>query len=100
MENEKNELTLKDGNKDNIKELGLSLIKNSEGNIYCLTIVGEIEGHTLSSPQAKTTKYEHILPLLVAIEADEEIDGIIIILNTVGGDVEAGLAISELISGM
>ena len=68
--------------------------------IHCLTIVGQIEGHYILPPQNKTTKYEHVIPQLVAIAQDPEIEGLIIILNTVGGDVEAGLAISELIAGM
>lgn len=68
--------------------------------LHCLTIIGQIEGHVELSGQTKTTKYEHILPLLTAIEEDEGIDGLLILLNTVGGDVEAGLAIAELISGM
>ena len=73
----------------------------SEGGrftIHCLTIIGQIEGHYALPAQTKTSKYEHIIPQLVAVEEDENIDGLIIILNTVGGDVEAGLAISELIS--
>jgi len=69
-------------------------------SIYCLTIIGEIEGHNILPEQSKTTKYEHIIPSLVSIEQNESIDGLIIVLNTVGGDVEAGLAIAELISGM
>lgn len=89
-----------DSNNQSITDFGVSSIKNSGGNIQCLTIVGQIEGHMLLPPQNKTTKYEHILPLLVAIEKDEETDGLIILLNTVGGDVEAGLAISEMISSM
>ena len=68
--------------------------------IHCLTIVGQIEGHYILPPQNKTTKYEHVIPQLVAIQQDPTIEGLIIILNTVGGDVEAGLAIAELISGM
>lgn len=68
--------------------------------IKCLTIIGTVEGHTLSGGQTKTTKYEHVLPQLVKIEEDEDVDGLLILLNTVGGDVEAGLAISEMISGM
>ncbi len=68
--------------------------------IHCLTIAGTIEGHNESPPGTKTTKYEHVIPLLVAIEEDPNIDGLLIILNTVGGDVEAGLAIAELIAGM
>ena len=73
---------------------------NSEHNIHCLTVIGQIEGHYILPPQNKTTKYEHIMPALVAIEQDMSIEGLLIILNTVGGDVEAGLAISELIAGM
>ena len=68
--------------------------------IHCLTVIGQIEGHYLLSPHSKTTKYEHIIPLLVSVEEDPRIDGLLILLNTVGGDVEAGLAIAEVISGM
>ena len=68
--------------------------------IHCLTIVGQVEGHYILPPQNKSTKYEHVIPQLVAIEEDPEIEGLIVMLNTVGGDVEAGLAIAELISGM
>lgn len=74
--------------------------RNSRGNIHCLTIVGQIEGHQILPPNNKTTKYEHVLPQLVSIEEDEEIEGVLILLNTVGGDIEAGLAIAELIAGM
>lgn len=73
---------------------------NAKHNIHCLTIIGQIEGHYILPPQNKTTKYEHIIPALVAIEEDRTIEGLLIVLNTVGGDVEAGLAISELIAGM
>ncbi|MDF2568246.1 MAG: peptidase ClpP [Oscillospiraceae bacterium] len=68
--------------------------------IHCLTIIGQVEGHYILPPQNKTTKYEHIMPQLVAIEQDPDIKGLVVMLNTVGGDVEAGLAISELIAGM
>ncbi len=68
--------------------------------VHCLTVVGQVEGHTELPPGTKSTKYEHVIPLLVAIEEDPEIEGLLIILNTVGGDVEAGLAIAELIAGM
>ena len=68
--------------------------------IHCLTIIGEIEGHFILPAQNKTTKYEHVIPQLLAVEQDPEIEGLVIILNTVGGDVEAGLAIAELLSGM
>lgn len=68
--------------------------------IHCITIIGQIEGHFILSPQNKTTKYEHVIPQLVAVEESDDIEGLIVILNTVGGDIEAGLAIAELISGM
>ena len=74
--------------------------KTSRGVIHCLTIVGQIEGHLVLPPNNKTTKYEHVMPQLAAIEESEEIEGVLILLNTVGGDIEAGLGISELIAGM
>lgn len=85
---------------DQIKECASVTTSNGKYTIQCLTVIGEIEGHTLSSSQNKTTKYEHIIPQLVAIEESKDIQGLLIILNTVGGDVEAGLAIAELITGM
>ena len=85
---------------EDIKDFGSSEIKNSKGNIHCLTIVGEIEGHNVLPPSSKATKYEHVLPLLVSVEKNEDIDGLLLILNTMGGDVEAGLAIAELVSSM
>ena len=99
-EKDKKEETQQESNSENIRDFGSSCIKNSKGNIHCLTIVGQVEGHMLLPPQNKTTKYEHVIPLLVSVEEDENIDGLIVILNTVGGDVEAGLAISEMISSM
>lgn len=83
-----------------IKEIGESKINNPKGNIHCLTIIGQIEGHLILPPQNKTTKYEHIIPQLVAIEENPEIEGLLLILNTVGGDVEAGLAIAEMVASM
>ncbi len=71
-----------------------------QSNIHCMTVVGQIEGHMQLPPQNKTTKYEHIIPQLVAIEQNPKIEGLLLILNTVGGDVEAGLAISEMIASM
>ena len=85
---------------DTIKEMGSIVTKDGKHKIFCLTIIGEIEGHSILPQGSKTTKYEHVLPLLVSIEEDSEVDGLLVILNTVGGDVEAGLAIAELISGM
>ncbi len=85
---------------EEIKELGTLSDLGGKHKIHCLTIIGEIEGHNVLPEQSKTTKYEHVIPQLVAIEESEEIEGLLVILNTVGGDVEAGLAIAELISGM
>ena len=85
---------------DELLELGSDLSKGSQGNIYTLTIIGQIEGHQVLPETVKTTKYEHILPLLAGIEESEEIDGLLLLLNTVGGDIEAGLAIAEMIAGM
>lgn len=85
---------------DKIRESSSAEIKTDRGNIYCLTIIGQIEGHLLLPPQNKTTKYEHVIPQLVKIEESPDIDALLIILNTMGGDVEAGLAIAEMIAGM
>lgn len=81
---------------DEITELGAA----KGGTIQCLSIIGQIEGHQILPEDAKTTKYEHILPLIAAVEESPEIKGLLILLNTMGGDVEAGLAIAELIAGM
>lgn len=83
-----------------ITESGSITVEKDGHFIHCLTIIGQIEGHYTAPPQTKTTKYEHVIPQLVAIEESEEIEGLIIILNTVGGDIEAGLAIAELVAGM
>ena len=85
---------------EQIIELGSELTKSKNGNIYTLTVIGQIEGHQTLPENAKTTKYEHVLPLLAGIEESDEIDGLLLLLNTVGGDIEAGLAIAELISSM
>lgn len=81
-------------------DLGSAVNRSERGNIYTLTIVGQVEGHQLAPDTTKTTKYEHIMPLLASLEQNEEIDGILFLLNTVGGDIEAGLGIAELIAGM
>ncbi len=86
--------------RNKIIKTGTVDIKNPKGNIHCLNIIGQIEGHMILPPQNKTTKYEHVLPQLVAVEEDPEIDGLLVLLNTVGGDVEAGLAIAEMIASM
>ena len=86
--------------REGIRENGSVKTKNARGTICTLAVIGQIEGHTILSPQTKTTKYEHILPQLVFVEEDDETDGLLILLNTMGGDVEAGLAIAEMIAGM
>lgn len=86
---------------NNIKEFGnINLPQNFESNIHCLTIIGQIEGHTMLPPQNKATKYEHVIPQLVAVQENPNIKGLLLILNTVGGDVEAGLAIAEMIASL
>lgn len=90
-----------DATAGNLQELGqMALPQQPESNIHCLTIVGQIEGHLVLPPQNKTTKYEHIIPQLVAVEQSPKISGLLLILNTVGGDVEAGLAIAEMITSL
>ena len=81
-------------------QLGSDITKSKKGNIYTLTIIGQVEGHQVLPENCKTTKYEHVLPLLAGIEESDDIDGLLLLLNTVGGDIEAGLAIAEMIAGM
>ena len=83
-----------------IKDMGSTTTKSDKGVIHCLTIVGQIEGHQILPQETKSTKYEHVMPQLAAIEESEEIEGLLILLNTVGGDIEAGLGIAELIASM
>ena len=87
-------------NMESIIKNGSVEIESDKGTFYCLSIIGQIEGHYILDQNQKTTKYDHILPLLVALEESEKIDGIIILINTLGGDVEAGLAIAELIASL
>jgi ATP-dependent protease ClpP protease subunit len=82
---------------DTIKDLGVSDIPKGDERIQILPIIGQIEGHQMLPPQSKATKYEHVIPQLISIETNERVEGVLIILNTVGGDVEAGLAIAEMI---
>lgn len=81
-------------------DLGSSMIRSDRGTVYVLTIVGQVEGHQILPPDSKSTKYEHVLPLLAMIEGSVQIDGLLLLLNNGGGDVEAGLAIAELIASM
>ena len=99
-EEEKNVTDQGEGGLDDIIKNGSVVTKNSKETIHCLSIIGQIEGHYVLPDGKKATKYEHIIPLLVAIEESEDIDGLLIVLNTMGGDVEAGLAISEMIASM
>ena len=89
-----------DERQQTIEDLGSTVIRTKRGTIHTLTIVGQIEGHQVLDASTKTTKYEHVLPLLAAVEESDDVDGLLVLLNTVGGDIEAGLAIAELISGM
>lgn len=94
-EHEKQDVT------DSIEALGqVSPVEAPESNIFCLSIIGQVEGHMVLPPQNKTTKYEHIIPQLVAVEESDKIHGLLLVLNTVGGDVEAGLAIAELVASL
>lgn len=83
-----------------VVDMGSTTVATKDGTIHTLTIIGQIEGHQEASQGAKTTKYEHVLPLLTAVEESDEVDGLLVLLNTMGGDIEAGLAIAEMISGM
>jgi len=85
---------------EQINDIGSTTVRSEKGVIHCLTIVGQVEGHQLAPETSKTTKYEHVMPMLAAIEESDEIDGLLVLLNTMGGDIEAGLGIAELISGM
>ncbi len=93
-------VTVPDPSVSSLEKFGQTQMLQDDSNIYCLTIIGQVEGHYVLPPQNKTTKYEHVIPQLVAAEQNENIEGVLIILNTVGGDVEAGLALSEMISSL
>lgn len=86
--------------REQLLEFGADITKSNQGNIYTLTIIGQVEGHQVLPETVKTTKYEHVLPLLAGIEESDEIEGLLLLLNTVGGDIEAGLAIAEMVAGM
>ena len=91
---------IKEQELEQIKELGSDITKSRDGSIYTLTIIGQVEGHQVLPENCKTTKYEHVLPLLAGLEESDDVDGLLLLLNTVGGDIEAGLAIAEMIAGM
>lgn len=100
MEEEKKNPQQREEERQQVREFGSALLEGKDGSIYTLTIIGQVEGHQLLPETVKTTKYEHVLPLLATIEESDDIDGLLILLNTVGGDIEAGLAIAEMIAGM
>lgn len=100
MMNAKNDPDMKKQEREDVVELGSDITRSDKGNIYTLTIIGQVEGHMMAPETVKTTKYEHVLPLLAGIEESDDIDGLLLLLNTVGGDIEAGLAIAEMIAGM
>ncbi|MBO5129713.1 MAG: ATP-dependent Clp protease proteolytic subunit [Oscillospiraceae bacterium] len=99
MENTHNP-EMKEQEREQLVELGSDITAGRDGRIYTLTIIGQVEGHQVLPENCKTTKYEHVLPLLAGIEESDDIDGLLLLLNTVGGDIEAGLAIAEMIAGM
>lgn len=100
VNHQENELAEESGVGSDCLDCGSVIVKSGDCNIRCITIIGQIEGHYLQPNTQKTTKYEHILPLLVSVEEDDSVGGLLLLLNTVGGDVEAGLAIAELIASM
>ena len=87
---ENKDAEMKKQEREQIVELGSDITKSSKGNIYTLTIIGQVEGHMIAPETVKTTKYEHVLPLLAGIEESDDVDGLLLLLNTVGGDIEAG----------
>lgn len=99
-QNRENESEFSSEQQKQITESGSVTTRNNGHTIHCLTIIGQIEGHYILPSQNKTTKYEHVIPQIVAVEEDPQIDGLLMLLNTVGGDVEAGLALAELVAGM
>lgn len=99
-QNQNNDQEFSSEQQKQITESGSVTTKNNGHTVHCLTIIGQIEGHYILPSQNKTTKYEHVIPQIVAVEEDPQIDGLLMLLNTVGGDVEAGLALAELVAGM
>ena len=98
--NHPDDAALRRQEREQLTELGSDLTEGKKGSIYTLTIIGQVEGHQVAPDNVKTTKYEHVLPLLAGIEESSDVDGLLLLLNTVGGDIEAGLAIAEMVAGM
>ena len=93
--NPQNDAEMKKQEREDIRELGSDITRSEKGNIYTLTIIGQVEGHMIAPETVKTTKYEHGLPLLAGIEESDDVDGLLLLLNTVGGDIEAGLQLQK-----
>ncbi len=100
MSNENYEAERMEEERQQLVEIGSTVTTSHYGTIHTLTIIGQIEGHQVLPPSVKTTRYEHVMPLLASVEESDEIDGLLLLVNTVGGDIEAGLGIAELIAGM
>jgi len=100
MEKKSENAQQREQDREQLTELGASTTRSKNGTIYTLTIIGQIEGHQVLPENVKATKYEHVLPLIASVEESDEVDGLLLLLNTVGGDIEAGLAIAEMIAGM
>ena len=83
-----------------LRDVGILPLGNSHDKFYCVTVIGQVEGHTILDPTQKSTKYDHLIPLLVSLEQDDAVEGILVLLNTLGGDVEAGLAMAEVIASL
>ena len=100
MEEERQEAPVSEEKREAIREMGVLPVGNARDRFYCVTVIGQVEGHTLADSGQKCTKYDHLIPLLVSLEQDDAVEGILILLNTLGGDVEAGLAMAEVIASL
>ena len=100
MEEERRDAPAGEEKREGIREMGVLPVGNARDRFYCVTVIGQVEGHTLADSGQKCTKYDHLIPLLVSLEQDDAVEGILILLNTLGGDVEAGLAMAEVIASL
>lgn len=100
MEEERQIAPVSEERREAVKEMGVLPVGNARDKFYCVTVIGQVEGHTLADSGQKCTKYDHLIPLLVSLEQDDAVEGILILLNTLGGDVEAGLAMAEVIASL
>ncbi|MBO7293733.1 MAG: ATP-dependent Clp protease proteolytic subunit [Clostridia bacterium] len=100
MEEERPNTSAGEETREAIREMGVLPVGNARDKFYCVTVIGQVEGHTLADSGQKCTKYDHLIPLLVSLEQDDAVEGILILLNTLGGDVEAGLAMAEVIASL